>query len=162
MGTAHETQLIHRSIFLTSGIRYSRYPANAAAIQVSGNKAALGVFQPYAEVVAAGVLPDPCYLYGATYAGVLGLTDTHEMLFDVGIGGVGGEVSLSNGTGIWDARRVNVGGSGFGIIVRDLQVLPVPILLTGRPRVAARAAQLIDAAVNHTWSISLHFFTGLI
>ncbi len=154
MGLVQEVQQTFLAIVNTGNVRYRRWPANAAGVTTTGDKANLGKFGAWKEVVAKATIADPSWLWGVALGGAIGTDTEEEYAIDAATGEAGAEVSLSGSTGIVGTGRNIVGAAG-GYTLNPMLYLPFPIRITGQPRLAVALAQMSDAAANHTLNIAL-------
>jgi len=118
----------------SQNVRQVVYPVAAGVAAVSDGVVAAWAWSPYVQIVAAGVIANPCWLAGIHFH-----TNAVETFYgDLAIasGGAAAEVDLA----IIPVRSIVVGVTAMLIAtLSDLPIsLPVSIRIGGSPRLAVR------------------------
>lgn len=135
----------------SDNVRYTVQPVGAPTAAVSDAAAAAWAWSAYVQIVAAAVIPNPCWLYGV----FLTTPVVEAFLCDIAIatGGAGAEV---------DIAIVHAGEELFAVVEgKSLQLLlPKPVKITGTPRLATRIRKS-SAASAAGWSLKVGLIAGL-
>jgi len=125
----------------SGNIRYTVEPALAlGTLLVSDGVVGAWAWAPYIQVVAAAVIPDPCWLCGISYhTGVVG---TIEGDVAVAIGAALAEVDIAI------FHIVSGIPTAVGVSVNAPALLPYPIRIVGTPRLAVRLAKSTGAGAE--------------
>lgn len=131
MGVPQEVKATYMALVESGLVRYQTLPAAAAptALVSDGAAAAWAWMANYVQIAAADVIPNPCWLVGATIH--TGVVETINGDIAIATGAAGFEVNLAMFhfvSGIPTAVGVSVAGPIW---------LPYPIKIVGSPRVAA-------------------------
>jgi len=154
MGVPQEVKATYKALVESGLIRYQTLPAAAAptALVSDGAAAAWAWMANYVQIAAAAVIPNPCWLVGATIH--TGVVETINGDIAIATGAGGAEVDLAMFhfvSGIPTAVGVSVAGPIW---------LPYPIKIVGSPRVAANIRKS-SAASNAGVSIKLILATAV-
>ena len=134
MGLKSEVDQVFLASVQSGNVRQVVYPVAAGVAAVSDNAAAAWAWSAYVQIVAAAIIANPCWLVGIHFH-----TNAVETFYgDLAIasGAAAAEVDLA----IIPVRSIVVGVTAMVIATwTDLPILlPVPIRITGSPRLAVR------------------------
>ena len=118
----------------STNIRYTLQPAAAAPTSlVSDGVVAAWAWAPYIQIVAAGVVPNPCWLCGIICH--TGIVETFSGDIAIASGAAAAEVDLAI---LHIIAEVGIITPADGISVSVPPLLLYPIKITGSPRLAVR------------------------
>jgi len=140
-----ETDQVFLTLVESGNIRYTVQPVGAPTAAVSDGAAAAWAWSAYVQIVAAAVVPDPCWLTGV----YLTTPVVEAFLSDVAIasGALAAEVDLA---------IVHAGEELFAVVEgKSLYLpLPYPVKIIGSPRLATRIRKS-SAASAAGWSLKV-------
>lgn len=130
MGLKQQVDLIYNNVVETNAVRYVAHPVGAGVAAVSDSSAAAWAWSAYVEIVAAAVIPNPCWLAGISFRN--GVVEDIDADLAIASGAAAAEVDLA----IIPIRSILETSVGMGIAPPIW--LPIPILIVGTPRLAVR------------------------
>lgn len=130
MSLSAQIKALTRAFVESPSVRYASYPIAAGVAAVSDGAAAAWAWSAYVEIVAAAVIPNPCWLVGISYRN--GVVEDIEADLAIASGALAAEVDLA----IIPIRSILETSVGMGIIAPIR--LPYPIKITASPRLAVR------------------------
>lgn len=120
----------YQALVESGNVRYAAYPVGAGIAAVSDGAAAAWAWSAYVEIVAAGTIPNPCWLVGLTYAN--GAVEDIDADIAIASGAAGAEADLA----IIPIRSLLETSVGAGVVTPI--TLPFAIKIAGSPRIAIR------------------------
>lgn len=120
----------YQALVESGNVRYAAYPVGAGIAAVSDGAAAAWAWSAYVEIVAAGTIPNPCWLVGLTYAN--GVVEDIDADIAIASGAAGAEADLA----IIPIRSLLETSVGAGVVTPIM--LPFAIKIAGSPRIAIR------------------------
>lgn len=117
----------------SANIRYTIQPVGAPTALVSDGAAAAWAWAAYVQIVAAAVIPNPCWLCGITLH--TGVVETFSGDIAIASGAPATEVDLAIFHIIAEVGTIT---PADGISVSQPPLLPYPIKIIGSPRLACR------------------------
>jgi len=120
----------YQALVESGNVRYAAYPVGAGIAAVSDGAAAAWAWSAYVEIVAAGTIPNPCWLVGLTYAN--GAVEDIDADIAIASGAAGAEADLA----IIPIRSLLETSVGAGVVTPIM--LPFAIKIAGSPRIAIR------------------------
>lgn len=120
----------YQALVESGNVRYAAYPVGAGIAAVSDSAAAAWAWSAYVEIVAAGTIPNPCWLVGLTYAN--GAVEDIDADIAIASGAAGAEADLA----IIPIRSLLETSVGAGVVTPIM--LPFAIKIAGSPRIAIR------------------------
>lgn len=120
----------YQALVESGNVRYAAYPVGAGIAAVSDGAAAAWAWSAYVEIVAAGTIPNPCWLVGLTYAN--GVVEDIDADIAIASGAAGAEADLA----IIPIRSLLETSVGAGVVTPI--TLPFAIKIAGSPRIAIR------------------------
>jgi hypothetical protein len=135
MALPQEVRSSYQALVNSGNIRYVVYPVGAPTAVVSDGSAAAWAWAAYVQIVAAGVIADPCWLCGAIIH--TAAVETHNGDIAIASGAAGSETDLAI-FGYAAALAGATANTAAMPILSKLIRLPFPIRIAGSPRLAAR------------------------
>lgn len=134
MGLKNAIDAVYNAAIESANIRQVVYPVGAGVAAISDNAAGGWAWSAYVQIVAAGVIANPCWLAGIHFH-----TNAVETFYGdlaIGSGDAAAEVDLA----IIPVRSIVVGITAMVIATwTDLPIiLSAPIKIMGSPRLAVR------------------------
>jgi len=120
----------YQALVESGNVRYAAYPVGAGIAAVSDGAAAAWAWSAYVQIVAAGTIPNPCWLVGLTYAN--GAVEDIDADIAIASGAAGAEADLA----IIPIRSLLETSVGAGVVTPI--TLPFAIKIAGSPRIAIR------------------------
>jgi hypothetical protein len=120
---------------------------------ISGGAAATQVWSPYVQIVAATIIPDPCWIVGFMFNNFL-LDAPFDGDFAIASGAGGFEVDLI------EVPQVGYVASAVGEGATPVVFLPFPVKILGSPRLAVRVRKLSAASAAGA-TLKLCIYAGL-
>jgi hypothetical protein len=120
----------YQALVESGNVRYAAYPVGAGIAAVSDGAAAAWAWSAYVQIVAAGTIPNPCWLVGLTYAN--GVVEDIDADIAIASGAAGAEADLA----IIPIRSLLETSVGAGVVTPI--TLPFAIKIAGSPRIAIR------------------------
>jgi hypothetical protein len=120
----------YQALVESGNVRYAAYPVGAGIAAVSDGAAAAWAWSAYVQIVAAGTIPNPCWLVGLTYAN--GAVEDIDADIAIASGAAGAEADLA----IIPIRSLVETSVGAGVVTPIM--LPFAIKIAGSPRIAIR------------------------
>ena len=120
----------YQALVESGNVRYAAYPVGAGIAAVSDGAAAAWAWSAYVQIVAAGTIPNPCWLVGLTYAN--GAVEDIDADIAIASGAAGAEADLA----IIPIRSLLETSVGAGVVTPIM--LPFAIKIAGSPRIAIR------------------------
>ena len=117
----------------STNIRYTLQPVGAPTALVSDGAAVAWAWAAYVQIVAAAVIPNPCWLCGITLH--TGVVETFQGDIAIASGALAAEIDLAMFHIIAEVGSIT---PADGISVSLPPLLPYPIKITGSPRLACR------------------------
>jgi hypothetical protein len=146
MGLKNEVDAIHNALVSSNNLREVVYPVGVGVAAVSDAAAAAWAWSAYVQIVAAGVIANPCWLVG-----IHAHTNAVETFYGdyaIAIGAALAEVDLA----IIPIRSIVVAGTAMLVATwTDVPIyLPYPIKINGSPRLAVRLRKSTAASAAGT------------
>lgn len=120
----------YQALVESGNVRYAAYPVGAGIAAVSDSAAGAWAWSAYVQIVAAGTIPNPCWLVGLTYAN--GVVEDIDADIAIASGAGGAEADLA----IIPIRSLLETSVGAGVVTPIM--LPFAIKIAGSPRIAIR------------------------
>lgn len=120
----------YQALVESGNVRYAAYPVGAGIAAVSDSAAGAWAWSAYVQIVAAGTIPNPCWLVGLTYAN--GVVEDIDADIAIASGAAGAEADLA----IIPIRSLLETSVGAGVVTPI--TLPFAIKIAGSPRIAIR------------------------
>ncbi len=120
----------YQALVESGNVRYAAYPVGAGIAAVSDSVAGAWAWSAYVQIVAAGTIPNPCWLVGLTYAN--GAVEDIDADIAIASGAAGAEADLA----IIPIRSLLETSVGAGVVTPIM--LPFAIKIAGSPRIAIR------------------------
>ena len=142
MGLKSEVDQVFLAAVQSGNIRYITAPVAAAPVAVvSDGVVAAWAWAPYIQIVAAAIIPDPCWLCGVTMHTVA--VESHTADLAIASGALAAEVDLAmvHYSGVWPVIGVTaalIANAVARVIDSSTIWLPYPIRIVGTPRLAGR------------------------
>lgn len=129
-GLKQQVDQLYLAAIESGNIRYQVQPVGAPTACISDSSAAAWAWAAYVQIVAAAVIPTPCWLVGVMIH--TGVVETHNGDIAIAIGAAAAEVDI--------AIIPMVAGipTAVGVSVAGPYNLPKPIRIVGQPRMACR------------------------
>ncbi len=129
MGIPQEVKATYKAIVESGNIRQVTYPVAAGVAAVSDGAAAAWAWSAYVQIVAAAVIPNPCWLVGVFLT--LPVVEAFYGDFAIATGAALAEV---------DQAIFPFSEQLFAVVEgqNQAQYLPFPIKIIGSPRLAVR------------------------
>ena len=129
MGLKGEVDQTFNALVESANIRYQMQPVGAGVAAVSDAAAAAWAWSAYVQIVAAAVVPNPCWLTGVFCH--LPVVEAFYGDYAIAIGAIAAEV---------DIYLFPFGEQLFAVVEGQTYfvALPYPIKIVGSPRLAAR------------------------
>lgn len=121
---------LNKAFVESDTVRYVSHPVGAGVAAVSDGAAAAWAWSAYVQIVAAAVIPNPCWLVGVSFRN--GVVEDIDADIAIASGVALAEVDLA----IIPLRSILETSVGMGIVTPF--VLPYPIKIVGSPRLAVR------------------------
>jgi len=125
----------------SANIRYTVQPVAAPTALVSDGAAAAWAWAAYVQIVAAGVIPNPCWLIGISLH--TGVIETFQGDIAIARGAAAAEVDLAMFHIIAEVGTIT---PADGISVSVPPLLLYPIKIAGSPRLACRLRKSTGAS----------------
>jgi len=113
----------YQALVESGNVRYAAYPVGAGIAAVSDGAAAAWAWSAYVQIVAAGTIPNPCWLVGLTYAN--GVVEDIDADIAIASGAAGAEADLA----IIPIRSLLETSVGAGVVTPIM--LPFAIKIAG-------------------------------
>ena len=142
MGLKSEVDQVFLAAVQSGNIRYTTAPVAVAPVAiVSDGVVAAWAWAPYIQIVAAAIIPAPCWLCGVTMHTVA--VESHNADLAIAIGAAAAEVDLAmvHYAGIWPVVGVTaalIADAVPRVIVSSTIWLPYPIRIATSVRLAGR------------------------
>lgn len=129
MGVPQEVKSTYKALVESGLIRYTVQPVGAPIAAVSDGAAGAWVWSAYVQIIAAAVLPNPCWLCGIHVT--TPVVEAFLADFAIASGAGGAEVDLA---------MFHFGSELFAVVEgkNTPYYLPYPIQIVGSPRLAVR------------------------
>ena len=125
-----EVDAVFQAAVESNAIRYQTQPVGAGIAMVSDGAAAAWAWAAYVQIVAAAVIPNPCWLAGMVIH--TGVVETHYGDLAIASGAGAAEVDLAMFPYVADIP------TAVGVAVAMPTWLPYPIRIALTPRLAGR------------------------
>ncbi|MDD4985406.1 MAG: hypothetical protein PHQ43_06405 [Dehalococcoidales bacterium] len=151
MGLKQEVDQLFNALVESQNVRQVLHPAGAVVAAVSDGAAAANAWSAYVQIVAAAVIPNPCWLVGVC----LSTPVVEAFISDVAIASGAGAAEV-------DLAIVHAVSELFAVVEgKSLWLpLPYPIKIVGSPRLATRIRKS-TAASAAGWSLKVAIATGI-
>ena len=150
MGVSQRNREMYLGELQSDNIRYTTAPEDAAPVAIiSAGAVAAWAWAAYIEIVAAAVIPNPCWLCGVALHTVA--VETHNADLAIASGALGAEVDLAmvHYGGVWPAIGATAALVALSVpreIYSPIIWLPYPIRITGSLRLAGRVRKSTAAS----------------